>query len=1145
MLVLGQARGLLDRTLAVLEGAKGPTTVRRLLFDTEKVTTEQAREWGKRCGLESIEAVAVDGGMAVQAPGEFEGAEPIDLGPGVKVELGVLKESIGKEKPKPGAALRTMGLLEAILYPVLSVPTKGPVTVQAVVCYKYEYSGPSSPKYFAQDYGFSAERIEVHEDHFAVVQKPESDFDPAGIAGEQFAEVKVMNGTYLRVGVLKSDVPATESGDKPADAPAAPTAAAGDVPLFESIDGDTICLSGPVLLEGGQVKARAIFEATGRLPFKIPFMKIGAVTANNKRYVEECAGHLERDISRMQISTESSKKLQIKNNSPWPAMAMFPSHGPARRILEGGGEGAENFLSLCGKVLGTYREDGVLGARCETLPTSAGKDMAILALEGMVAGGSLRAFPKDQVATESGVTDVKRLRVETFGIDFTQMPAMPGAELQLESGAQSDQPAAEQETTLPMTKEQLMALKTSDPAAYKVLMETLGADQNAEIRAELEAERGRTRANRIAIAEGRGQAVIDKWGKTFLESEKALSADVKKSIMAEALPLAAAACKALAESDANIDVTSDTFATAVLSNLESQLAGRIGAVKALVAAELKARNIVDAPDLENAELAPEGNEGLMEGQAPGQIERKLDSRMLLIESEREIVGLPREYRKNGSAPAPKPVELSDVLLAEAIGMPIYEENEAGNYRHLMDIHMPGRRALARKMSKVYESAPGHLWQNVPGMSQWNDKTMASHPVLGKVLHKIKNRIPLEADEMTVANTLGALLPDVRKTVIEFGIAMAKWLTLAQVRPQTSPKYKVYDEQYRRAGENQFGELAQAGLTGTDNGALTVADNAYVRIAVLYDADETITVVGTNTLGQAITGTVNVYTTDAVGATRKIRPTRTGDKFKDISAATDTDTASAGKVIIYAPKPLTGGTELAVSQKGRGSVVPIEGECDEFTIESELTWRTIEDANNSVTTLGIDRYDAAVRTIRMLGLDFKDTIDAVGFHALFASANRDTTNDRVLDMNNAPMSRLHRELTRLALGIAGWNERGERPDFLVMNEGNLEFMHDMKEDFITRFERRAEAFFGGQVWGTIAGMQVIDTQHAPAFGLMACVSGRIQHASYIPLQFYGPYGYLDHQMTDTYVGRNRSTNVLTQPETRGMLEVKNWTNETGL
>jgi hypothetical protein len=1049
-------------------------------------------------------------------------------------------------------ATKGLPALEAVLVPVFQVDARGEPTVQAVVILKSKMT-LGDAKWWARSNGYLDDRIEVHPDSFVIVQRGTGEFDPKGVAGSRTVDVEVEAGIFLRAGVLKVAAAAEsdDSGASEATPPAAALAngAGAEALILESIESDAIVLSGPVLLEGGGGEtARQKLERQGFLDFRIPIMVPGALTKNKNRYTEECAAHLERDLSRLLISkTESTRsRLDVKVRSPWPAGVMFASHEPAKRILRGEGEGVESFTAIAARITGTYRDGKTLGIKGRTLATQAGKDVAVLMVEGLVHGGSLRSLAAETAPNEVGGNDTDRLRIETFGVDFTQMPSMPGADrVELESESSTEQAGRGSDDGKgvrmdPKDMKTLEDLKAVNPALFALVAESVQKGESAtaaleSANAKLEAAEKATKAARVTNAKGRAKNVMESWGKG-LEKVKGLSAATRKNLLESSQQEIETECASLAESNPDINVESETFETAVLSRWEPRGKAKVDALKALLAEELKARHITDPPNLEDTEEAPEGNEGLMEGGASAPYVNVMSGRTLLIESENEMVGRPRLATESRD---PVPAPLNDVVLANIYGSQVYEsiETERGPaLQHIFESRgsASGLRNIVRDLMPAYESEP-FIVSQIPGGS-WPYARCRKDPTVNRIFRKMAGRHRLEADEMTTAASLPTIHPGALQGILEFMFAELRTSQMATIVPCSTPQYEIYDEKYARAGQHLFGEISAAAAFATtgDEGAVTRPERLFALVDTAFDAEETITVEGTSGTGTTITGTVIVPTTAAAGDLIPVVAQRTGYRWRDVTGASHTGIASTGKVKFMVYDLPVAADQLTVGGRGKGSVEKITGTTEELSLDAVIPWAFLEDATRALAATGPGAWNPVQSVLRLLAGDIGEVIDGRFFYALNTAGNFHAANVVTLDLSSEPAIELHRKMTTLSTRVADLGN--EKPDWLAINDSDVDMMHDIKEDLITRFERRAEAFFQNLSWGTVSRMNVVDARFQVADRMMAGSKKRCFYAVYVPLQFVGPRPAPSGQTADVMYARQRSTQLLRKPESRGQLRI---------
>ncbi len=936
-----------------------------------------------------------------------------------------------------------------------------------------------------------------------------------------------------------------------------------EVVCLESVmtqgDKHVLELTGSVIFEQGLEATKKFFEENGFIRGRAPTINIGQYTENGMRYLMEAASHLERDIGRMLVSKRSKSKLHVRKG-PWVDGIMYATHGPAVKNVDAKASGrvledSDRLLAIASKVTGTYREGNWLGITFETIQTQAGKDIAILLMEGLIPGVSLRAIAKDEVPNERGGFDVKRLHIEGFGVDFTTKPAMVGAEakgIKLESRSENDNGSSDGGDELKIEEvKTLDDLKAYNKELWEEVNEkikngedsatalTVALATAAEAEARLEASNDELKEARKVLAESSGAKVLTAWGEN-LKSDKALSSVSQASLLKSGTLIVNEQAGLLLESRKELRPNTQDFQDALTSKASPLLDSRKDDLKKMVAEELRARNITEGVgDLSNTTPAPDGTAGVF-----NTIDT-LDPRHELIESENEMVGLPRS--PHGTDPKPAPIK--DCILSKAYGIPVYEDQGGVSVPIGAtpmpdgDPSWPSRMAAARACQEIYESEP-FMVRIGGGQLSWTDALLRDSDAY-KIVEKLRNRVKLEANEMTTLATLGTLFPDIRQGIIEAAFAQTKWLGMTTVVPTGSPEYQVWEEEYTRTGEHGFGVIAVgAGITGTDDGPVTRPMRLYIKINTAYDVAETITITGTDQKGTGSkTWAANVTTAMVAGTVSEARPTVTGQRCLDVASAVDLDAASAGEVKIfgYAEPDAGSQTELVVSQNAKSTLVRRTGTVGEFDMEVEMSWHTIEDAIRSLATVGPGRYDVAAAMTRLLSKDFANSIDSRGFTSLNASANYDSGNDlaktytigtdAVAEGQNLS---LHYDLVKLNEKIADWGE--EKPTRLAINDTDTHKLLWMRGEFITRFQNRFEAFASGLAWGTVAGMTVVDCRYQPHEVMYAMSPGRVFHCSYIPLEFRGPFSYVASQKTDIFVGRMRSEDVFTKPRTRGRLVI---------
>ena len=1147
-----------------LEAARGPTTVQTIIFDKSKFTVAQAKAWCKRNGMRSDKVDEPESGESIRMrqrdPGDFaadgmgQGAKfkTMRLAAGVQATVGVLSGDVGRR----GGRARSEGEEGPMQWlDVLLEAAKGPACVQSLI-FSTEKFNLEQALLWAKDHGFWGQKIEDPDDGSIIrlMQCGKDEFAEDGIGpGVTLKSIDFAPGVQAMIGVMKHDVgkdkmekmPArTESeSPEPADEPAT---------LMEADDGRQrvgVCLRGDIVLESDEASER-LFAETGMVRGWMPVIDQGAdgmgvYTSNGNRYTRRCAENLERDVRNMLSSKSESTKDRLKiaaesggQAAPWPFGVMYPSHEPARNRLRGESESVKDFREIAAEINGTRRAGRVTGVTFETIPTASGKDMAVLMRRGHVKSGSLRAIAQEQAPNDRKGYDVDRLRVETFGTDFTFRPAardLPPLKLE-------DAPGGGQGATdggdASMTLEEL---KQKHPELYAEIMAKIAKGESAEqalgaTSAKLEvAEKARAAdqsALREAAAKDAGKKYVDSWRDGKLKGDRAIGSAAKEKLVGMVLEDVRSAAAALASERADLDPSTDRFSDALAAKADPILKGRLEGFKAIIGGELKDRKLSPKPNMALVESAGE------EMVAPNL--NTMDGRLALIESENEMIGLPR-MSVGGSEPRPAPIK--DVIMSRIInpnGCAVYEVNDAGGYVHVIDKYLPGRRAIAARMLEAYENVPFFVHTGSP--LNPNDRQLRADPRYEEsrqLYQKIIRREKLEAGEMDTLTTLGALVSDIKAGIVEASIAMAKSMSMVTVQPCDSETYKIYEKNYERLGMHKFAELTVGGAVSfaADEGAVTTPERVKIKVDTAFDVQTVVTLDITDDKGDASTATATVKTTNVAGDVIDARPAVVGTYVKDVTSISFAAGASAGKVTAFVEDVLSGGTELAPSGKGRVWLSTISGTVDTYTLEAVFTWIMLENAVRALAIQGPGRFDATVQFANAVTRDWATEIDKRFFRLVHSATMHDASNDMTLDGGaGATKEDLHEYLFRLSEGIAWWGKEG-KPTHLCISASDTNKLLWIKKDLIQFFERRAEEFFRAQSWGVVAGMEVVDFDFQYVNKMSAVNRSHLWFPTYIPFEIRGPFSYVSGQMTDTFVCRSRSTHVFTKEKTRGDLLIK--------
>lgn len=885
--------------------------------------------------------------------------------------------------------------------------------------------------------------------------------------------------------------------------------------VVEKIQDGSVELVGNIILESKD-ETKSFFESNGFIKGKVPVVNINQYTKNGNKYTENCVSNLDLEIAKYLGGTKNEQFM-------WPPLAMYPTHNPAI-----GGESKDRLLSVCGKITGTFREGNFWGVNFETLKTNAGKDVAELLINNMIEGVSLRGIGADKKKNDKGGDDVDRLLLQGFGVDFTNIPAMPGVAGGIKLEDKNN--GGDEKMTLEELKEKHPDLwkEIQDKISKGQTLESALSDANTKI-TKMESD---LRESRKILAQRAIDSVVNKF-KLTLESEKSFTEKSVTKLVDGAKVFVREKADTILADRKEIDPLSTDYEDALSKSVSSQLESRVDELKSMIADYVKKETFGDPPDTGKAKVADDGNGGVNKLNI-----NAMDSRTLLIESENEMVGLPTGKRDAKGEAVPPP--LKDAIMAKAWGIPMYEDGQ-----HIMAKYMPSKLYAAHEVIENYLTEPA-LIRN--GSFSLNDTDLYADPKQNKIITSLRNRQKLEANELTSSGVIGTLFPDIRNGIIESAFALSKWLTYANVTTTQSDTYQIWEEDYKRVGERQFGVCSNFAASGTfattgDDGALPYPDRVYAKITTVNGAtDVTLTLNGTNQNGVATTGTVTIPAAAAVGTFWEIRPATIGDRFIDLLATGSASGGTSGACDLMAFVQVDSGTELTFSGNASVSLVRRQGSVAELDLRVDLGWRMMEDAMKSLAMHGPGRYDAAAALVRAISLDIANQVDRRGFGGLNLSTNYDSSNDISFDVSTSGVpagytseewkSKLHEKLVNLNEKITDWGD--ERPTRIAINDSDVHKLLWMKGDFISRFQNRAEAFFSGMAWGIVAGMTVVDCRFQPHGRFVAGNPSRISHFVYIPLEFRGPYSMVNDNKSDTFVARQRSGDVFTKPRTRGRL-----------
>jgi hypothetical protein len=884
-------------------------------------------------------------------------------------------------------------------------------------------------------------------------------------------------------------------------------------------------------------KLEAVRDSGGvrKVRGRVPLMIAGATTKSNTNYTVECAKALYNELA---VRVESVEDAWTETG-PWPVGAMYLSHGD-RLNMPGGfnnlGDIAAKFTGVYvegGKAIGDIQDGDVIGVTFETLSTPRGQALVALLTEtNFVKGISLAGFKRNGMVNESdGVDYVKAMKTEQgFGADFCDRPNTP-----YERPSKAA-PKLESEVG-----------KEGKTMSFEELLK----DASPEVKAQFEAMKAKaTEADSLKAAQV--EQAYKSAGKAALESYTAKLGDEDNEFKLAVLEAVSAATPAAIEKvkkeHSGFAPESDAFKEALVSELEAPFKKHREQLESLRAAARRAA-------MEAAGLPPDTVPE--KDPAGGRNDRKLEAapyintlpyETLCVESDNERVGLPRGQKHPDGRPVG--ARLTDVVVSKWLGnRPVYVEHpDYGGKAHILDVRFPGLREKVQVMSEVYSDHIGSEGNRVAGfpfMSDQQDRGTNDSQLRQMESYKRFNAIcrgdfKAEANEMTTAATLGTLHPDIRQGILEVLFATAIWPNIATLVPCKSDSYKIAYNNYRRTGEQSYGTVSQAVAFAAGAGSITYASRAWIKVTTaIGGADAVCTITYTNengTTGLTTQRTVPVGT--ASGQYFRVFP-QTGERIKEITDVTVTGWTS-GALDLIAETDLNAGSELAVSGRAKANLDYRTGTVEELSLDTEISWRTIEDANMSLANHGPGRTDAAALVLDTIVRDFADWIDLRGMNLLndatdFLNINTMEFDSTSPDPGYSAPDWKKELIDYISQTSAMVESRGFiPPSWMLVNLGDRHKFTWFGEKVDRNAGSRTEAFIGGASWGRIHGMNSFVSQHQNHNRMLMGARDTLFYPVYVPLQIRGPL--YNGNMADQYIIRQRSAQLSVRPETRGYLSI---------
>jgi hypothetical protein len=161
----------------------------------------------------------------------------------------------------------------------------------------------------------------------------------------------------------------------------------------------------------------------GTLSFAAPLFKLGELTSNGNRYMKECAEFLVEALKNMKKNLAKKESAEARRTPLDIAISKYlEGRTPDMLATHRGrfGEGnplLERAAIITGGYIGKSENDQAFFITGETIPTTAGKDIAVQVEMELVKGLSLVGLPTKFEENNDGGHDIFSMHL--IGSDFT------------------------------------------------------------------------------------------------------------------------------------------------------------------------------------------------------------------------------------------------------------------------------------------------------------------------------------------------------------------------------------------------------------------------------------------------------------------------------------------------------------------------------------------------------------------------------------------------------------------------------------------------------------------------------------------------------------------------------------------------------
>lgn len=409
----------------------------------------------------------------------------------------------------------------------------------------------------------------------------------------------------------------------------------------------------------------------------------------------------------------------------------------------------------------------------------------------------------------------------------------------------------------------------------------------------------------------------------------------------------------------------------------------------------------------------------------------------------------------------------------------------------------------------------------------------------------RNGSLLEADDSTAAD-LATLPKDFNAALIP--LVLPELLATQVARIDTmNQKTKIIKRVVRKRKDTALvGTISQAAAWSTSGGdgmPTGIGTDLFLKVTTAVDTDTTFTVTGTNELGQTISGTATVLTTDAAGTWVEVTPSDGvgTHKFLTVTTVTASGWTSAGAVDVRYDK-LSQNTEGGTVAKAGIGYEDYTLTAVKYILGASLTSEAIEDARIGLAANvegASDLVSDTLREIREIIVGEIDRRDVIAMMtAALGSSGAGNVNFSLTTPGGKTQDEHYASITnslKQAKGLV--RRRGYEANYVAMHPDNFNFLERWAKNELTYADHFGQSgYHQAGVIPSIAGLEVFQRTGVP-YNRMLLGRRRLgyEYQVYVPFELKErQYQHTDDSEDVTI--RQRSASVATVPESMSTLTI---------